>query len=673
MRKWQEAQGASTGNLFAILFQSSGQRAGVLFPALVGSGVAKPALLSGRQRGCAMPEGSKQVLYLDSSLLTGVSSHAKKQRIRNKFRNLWTLFFNRWYNRQSPIANRQSPIANRQSPIANRQSPPRRIAPFVFCWPDFLKPAVSRFSSSAQFFRKQLALKTLAGFCLLAAASAPALAQVVPTISCTTDPIIFNTGIDGSGSGRLPHDAPDANWKYYSEPGTARHNQNPEPLTLNWSPVRVYNTPINQSPPTAANAQWAGDGSSGIYGTFWFLYEFELDSSVVDPSIFNLSINLNVDLDSVHIFVNGEDNTSISGANLVTEGRWDSSPAYVILNKGWKSGKNRIIFVARNVTGGAGLLIQPTGAPLCAGKFSVTKTASQSSPDAVRYAITLSNEGSVPVTGVTVNDPLPTGLSGSNWTCAAPAGSTASCPVSSGTTLAQSGITLPAHASLVYTVNATVDAASAASTRTNTAQADAVNGAFCWDGTAASVPPCKASSSIFAGTGYLRIDKTVKGTGPFASGSTVSYDIVLSNAGSTALSGVSVDDALPTELINGAWTCQPAALCPNVSGASMPLVEGGITLPAHASVTYTVTATVDAVTASSTLSNLEAQASAAAGTACWSGTTTSALPCKASASLLLVPLAASAVPTLDRWAYGLVGLGVLAMAGVAARRRRVAR
>jgi hypothetical protein len=81
----------------------------------------KASLALGQGTG-ATPKGGKQVLYLDSTHLTGVSSNAKKQRIRNKFRSFWTLFFNRWYNRQSAIGNRQSAIGNRQSAIGNRQS-----------------------------------------------------------------------------------------------------------------------------------------------------------------------------------------------------------------------------------------------------------------------------------------------------------------------------------------------------------------------------------------------------------------------------------------------------------------------------------------------------------------------------------------------------------------------
>jgi hypothetical protein len=80
-------------------------------------------LLSGKALA-QRQKAANRFFYLDSSHLTGVSSHAKKQRIRNKFRKLWTLFFKRWYNRQSAIGNRQSAIGNRQSAITRI----RRIA-----------------------------------------------------------------------------------------------------------------------------------------------------------------------------------------------------------------------------------------------------------------------------------------------------------------------------------------------------------------------------------------------------------------------------------------------------------------------------------------------------------------------------------------------------------------
>jgi hypothetical protein len=73
MRKRQGAEGASTENLFAILFQSGDGQASC--PGGSGS-VAQSALLSGKAFA-QRQKGGKQVFHFDSTYLTGVSSYEK--------------------------------------------------------------------------------------------------------------------------------------------------------------------------------------------------------------------------------------------------------------------------------------------------------------------------------------------------------------------------------------------------------------------------------------------------------------------------------------------------------------------------------------------------------------------------------------------------------------------
>jgi uncharacterized repeat protein (TIGR01451 family) len=306
--------------------------------------------------------------------------------------------------------------------------------------------------------------------------------------------------------------------------------------------------------------------------------------------------------------------------------------------------------------------------------LSKTPIASPVAPgDTVTYTVTLSNAGATEVTGASVTDALPAGLIHGAWTCSGGA----SCPAGSVSgNLNHSNITLPVNTSLVYTVTATV-APTASGTLTNTqatATMAAAGALACWSGQASSAPPCKASaaSATVVATGYLMsLSKTVSGTGPFFPGDTVKYDITLKNESSGAITGITVQDSLPAGLIHGTWTC---AACP--ASGSMPLNHSGITLPANASLVYTVTATVGAVSAPGTLANTNATATTtAAGAACWSGSAKTGPTCTASAAVtvLLAPLAASAVPMLGPWGYGLMGLGVWALAAAAtARRRRAA-
>ncbi|MDR2128606.1 MAG: hypothetical protein LBP52_06025 [Burkholderiaceae bacterium] len=131
--------------------------------------------------------------------MTGVSSHAKWQHIRNKFRGLWTLFFNQWYNRQSAIGNRQSAIGNRQSAIGNRQS---AIGKIKFCYNIFKKSADNQYIKS--FRRLARALMTAAMACA-AWGTAPAHAAISIT-ETDADSFRYTTapGWDFYGSQRDP-------------------------------------------------------------------------------------------------------------------------------------------------------------------------------------------------------------------------------------------------------------------------------------------------------------------------------------------------------------------------------------------------------------------------------------------------------------------------------------
>jgi uncharacterized repeat protein (TIGR01451 family) len=103
----------------------------------------------------------------------------------------------------------------------------------------------------------------------------------------------------------------------------------------------------------------------------------------------------------------------------------------------------------------------------------------------------------------------------------------------------------------------------------------------------------------------LGISKT-NGVSSVMAGAMVTYTIVVTNAGPTAVSGATVTDTLPAALTNAVWTCVAASgnSCPasgigNI-GASVDLAAGG-----------RVTFTVSALVASSATSNLSNTASVA--------------------------------------------------------------
>jgi len=88
-------------------------------------------------------------------------------------------------------------------------------------------------------------------------------------------------------------------------------------------------------------------------------------------------------------------------------------------------------------------------------------------------------------------------------------------------------------------------------------------------------------------------------------GMSLSYQITISNPGSSPVGDISVSNAFPAELDIGAatWTCSGGggAVCtPSGTGA---LSDSGVTVPANGSVVYTLTAPVRLDTNSATVEN----------------------------------------------------------------------
>ena len=102
-------------------------------------------------------------------------------------------------------------------------------------------------------------------------------------------------------------------------------------------------------------------------------------------------------------------------------------------------------------------------------------------------------------------------------------------------------------------------------------------------------------------TADLSITKT-DGQTEAVPGEALTYEIVVSNAGPSAVADVAIDDVMPTDLNAVSWTCVAAggANCDDVSGSGD--IATTVDLPAGGSVTFTVDATLDA-SATGVLSN----------------------------------------------------------------------
>jgi uncharacterized repeat protein (TIGR01451 family) len=223
--------------------------------------------------------------------------------------------------------------------------------------------------------------------------------------------------------------------------------------------------------------------------------------------------------------------------------------------------------------------------------LSITKTDGVTTAvpgGSVTYTITASNAGPDPVTGATVADTFPAILT-ATWTCVGAGGGTCTA---AGSGNINDTVNLPVGASVIYTVSAAISA-SATGTLTNTATVssaipDPVPGNNSATDTDTLIPQAD-----------LAITKTDSVTTATPGGS-VTYTITASNAGPSNAPGATVADTFPASL-TGTWTCVGAGggTC---TAAGSGNISDTVNLPAGASVTYTVSASINAA-ATGTLSN----------------------------------------------------------------------
>ena len=233
--------------------------------------------------------------------------------------------------------------------------------------------------------------------------------------------------------------------------------------------------------------------------------------------------------------------------------------------------------------------------PVPAADLSITKTdgvATAVPGGVLTYTLVASNAGPLAVTGATVADIFPAMLTGVTWTCVAAGGAT--CTASGSGNISDT-VNLPVGATVTYTVTATVSA-TATGTLANTATVTAPGGVS--DPTPGN--NTATDTDTLSPTADLSITKT-DGVTTVVPGNSVTYTIVASNAGPSAVTGVTVADTFPAVLTSPTWTCVGAG-----GGACTASGSGNISdtvnLPVGASVTYTVTATLSA-TATGTLAN----------------------------------------------------------------------
>jgi len=234
------------------------------------------------------------------------------------------------------------------------------------------------------------------------------------------------------------------------------------------------------------------------------------------------------------------------------------------------------------VVGTGCINVVPSSADLAIAKTDGQGTAGAGSP--VTYTITVSNGGPQPVNGATVADTFPAALTGVTWTCTASAGS--SCGTASGAGNISHTVNLLVGGTATFTATGTLDI-NATGTLANTATVTVPGGTT--DPNAANNSSTDNDTIIPAA--QLSITKTDGQTTAFP-GQVITYTIVASNAGPTAVVGATVSDTVPAALLTPMWTCVGASGGTCTAGPVAGNINDAVNLPVGATVTYTLTGTV---------------------------------------------------------------------------------
>lgn len=250
----------------------------------------------------------------------------------------------------------------------------------------------------------------------------------------------------------------------------------------------------------------------------------------------------------------------------------------------------------------------------------------------VDYTVTVSNPGTVAADGTTLSDPIPTGLTAFDWTCAASGG--AVCPNASGTGPIDETIAIfPSGGELIYTITATVSATPPA-TVINTATVTPPAGGAC-------ETSCNASAAV-GSSPVLAIAKSTS-TAVLNPNGTVTFTVSVRNVGSVAAGGTVVSDPIPPGFDAFDWTCASSggAVCPNATGTG-PISETIVVFPAGSELVYTITATATDNPPASVINT--AEAAPPLGGICENSAEP---PCRATASIPAAPVVAIGKTTPD--------------------------
>jgi uncharacterized repeat protein (TIGR01451 family) len=203
------------------------------------------------------------------------------------------------------------------------------------------------------------------------------------------------------------------------------------------------------------------------------------------------------------------------------------------------------------------------------------------------YTVIVTNNGPNAVTGATLTDTAPAGVTFGAWTCTGAGGAT--CPAS-GSGNVSASVTLPVGGTVTFQITATVGN-NASGNITNTASIALPAGTTDPNpaNNTASDTDTITTTSV-ATQADLAITKT-DGVSTLTPGGATTYTVVVTNNGPAAVTGATVTDTAPEGVTFGGWTCTGTAggVCPSSGSGHL---NATVTLPSGSSVTFSINANV---------------------------------------------------------------------------------
>ena len=204
------------------------------------------------------------------------------------------------------------------------------------------------------------------------------------------------------------------------------------------------------------------------------------------------------------------------------------------------------------------------------------------------YTITVGNAGPSDVTGATLSDPLPAGVTAATWTFVAAVGGGSVTGPASGSGALSTTVDLPAGATVTFSFTATIDPA-ATGMLVNTATITPPAGTPVSDADTDTLTP-QADLSVTKDDG--------KTTAVPGNGNT--YTITVSNAGPSTVTSLNLTDSVPAALLNPSFGTPSSGTYDPATG-----IWSGLSLGAGQSITITLSGTIDPAATGSLTNTVE--------------------------------------------------------------------